>query len=225
MLDAVNVTIQYICAYNHSRRDDYFSTHVLKITYNVLVIFKNSFFSRCYVAATLAMLIIPPLQQTLDEVVQGKVCTLMETVLSSLTPNMLEKYEDQEGLMWCSLLPYIRLFYLPTLQTCLANTMQKAQVLLSVKILLLMLHGTLRRKVHYGVLCKEEIQDYVVALPWILPIGVSQAASDFVSDFASHQPLQPPTLVNTVKARLASWHLGLNTVLDTSVRDIVAALL
>lgn len=181
-------------------------------------------FIRCYVAASLAIMIIPSSHELSDENVQRNVCTLMETVLSSLTPSMLEKYEDQEGLMWCSLRPYIRLFYQPTLYTHLLDPVRRSLHILSVKIILRMLHGTFLRKVHCNLVYKEGMQDYVIALPWVVPANVSQAASDLVSDFASQHPLQPPTLVNIVKGRLASWHLGLDSVVDTSVRDIVTSL-
>ena len=179
---------------------------------------------RCYVAATLAIMIIPSSYQLLDESVQMDVCTLMESVLSRLTPTMLEKYEDQEGLVWCSILPYVKLFYLPTSSACMVVPMLRSLQLLSLKVLLLMLHGTLRRKVHCDVVSKEEIRDYVISLPWVVPAEMSQAASALVSDFAFHQALQPPMLVNIVKGKLARWGLGLDAVVSTSVRDIVTGL-
>ena len=70
----------------------------------------------------------------------------------------------------------------------------------------------------------EGLLDYTVALPWIYPKHWQERAeaTRLVNFLSQHMQLQPPSLINLTKARLASMHFGLEKVLKTgSVHDLL----
>ena len=81
----------------------------------------------------------------------------------------------------------------------------------------------LGRDNHREILFKESLEDYVICMPAYLPAGPRrEQAKDLVRIVGGgvHQ-LQPPKLVNLVKAKLAKLHLGLVKVINMSVREII----
>ena len=71
---------------------------------------------------------------------------------------------------------------------------------------------------------QEGLLDYQVSMPWIFPHDWPERrnASRLVAFLSQHMQLQPPTLINLAKARLASMHFGLEKVLGTdSVHDLL----
>lgn len=71
----------------------------------------------------------------------------------------------------------------------------------------------------------EGLLDYTVSLPWIFPHHWQERedATRLVRFLSQHMQLQPPSLINLTKARLASMHFGLEKVLKTgSVHELLA---
>ena len=75
------------------------------------------------------------------------------------------------------------------------------------------------------VLVREGLVDYIVCMPWNVPqeSRLQQRARELVVFLSQHMQLQPPSLVNVTKARLASLHFGLDRVLNTlSVHQLLS---
>ena len=75
------------------------------------------------------------------------------------------------------------------------------------------------------VLVREGLVDYIICMPWNVPqeSRVQRRARELVVFLSQHMQLQPPSLVNTTKARLASLHFGLDKVLYThSVHELLS---
>lgn len=71
---------------------------------------------------------------------------------------------------------------------------------------------------------EEGLLDYVVSMPWIFPAHWKERedAHSLVNFLSQHMQLQPPSLINLTKARLASMHFGLERVLKTgSVHEML----
>lgn len=86
------------------------------------------------------------------------------------------------------------------------------------------LHIALLGEVEKQVLTKEGLVDYIVCLPWCLPQGsrAQQRACDLISYLSHEMQLQPPSLLNLAKAKLASMHFGLKKMLNTfSMQDLL----
>ena len=86
------------------------------------------------------------------------------------------------------------------------------------------LNMTQRREVQQ-LLQDEGLIDYVTCMPWILPQGsrAQQKAVKLVNKLSQCLKLQPPSLINICRAKLASVKFGLNTILNTnSVQELCA---
>ena len=118
---------------------------------------------------------------------------------------------------WCTFTPYINLLYSPQ------NGRDKSELhILSFKVLLNMLIVSLGQKIHQEILCKEGLLDYVMCLPSLVPPECQQLSRDVISELARHMLLEPPSLTNLARAKLAMTHLGLETVSRvSSVTELV----
>lgn len=78
-------------------------------------------------------------------------------------------------------------------------------------------------KCQQQMVIKEGMLDYVTCLPWCLPQGsrAHQQACELVSYLREDAQLQPPSLLNIAKAKMAFMHFGLKKMLDMrSLRDL-----
>ncbi len=72
---------------------------------------------------------------------------------------------------------------------------------------------------------QEGLLDYLVCIPWLYPLDwpEREKARDLVNFMGQHVQLQPPSLINITKAKLASMYFGLEKVLMTdSVTELLA---
>ncbi len=72
---------------------------------------------------------------------------------------------------------------------------------------------------------QEGLLDYTVSMPWIYPPHWPERkeAHRLVSFLGQSMQLQPPSLINLTKARLASMHFGLERVIRTdSIHELLA---
>ena len=85
------------------------------------------------------------------------------------------------------------------------------------------LYITLTCKCQQQELVKDGLVDFVTCLPWCHPRGLRahQQACELVSHLREDTQLQPPSLLNIAKAKLAFMHYGLKKMLDTySIHDL-----
>ena len=95
-----------------------------------------------------------------------------------------------------------------------------------VEVGVVSLHIALLGEVEKQVLVKEGLVDYIVCLPWCLPreSRAHHRASDMISYLKGQMQLQPPSLLNLAKAKLASMHFGLKKMLNTfSMQDLFSS--
>ena len=89
------------------------------------------------------------------------------------------------------------------------------------------LHLALLGKAEKEILIKEGLMDYIVCLPWCLPRGSAayHRANDIITYLSGELQLQPPSLLNLAKAKLASMHFGLKKMLSTfTMQDLLLEL-
>ena len=146
----------------------------------------------------------------------------MEKVLEHAKPLEVRAYEEQEGLVWGTFLPYFRLLYLPNSpRKCSSSTAAKIQVS-SVNLLLHILLNTLGRMVHIEMLVKEGLLPFMICLPSHVLPTCRETARLVVSEVSSHLQLQPPNLGMLARAKLAKMHFGLDKIISlTSAAELM----
>ena len=93
--------------------------------------------------------------------------------------------------------------------------------MLSVQSILLSLQNILGRTNHREVLQKEGLVDYITCMPLYVPAPLKTQAEELVRIVGAGVQLQPPRLVNLVKAKLAKTWCGLQGVVHRTVGEIV----
>ena len=141
--------------------------------------------------------------------------------------------------VWSTFLPYIKLLYLPE-RTRHPREREEKVVnkygpfdpivddlhMLSLRTILLALQNMLSRSNHREVLWNEQLEDFITCVPSYVPKSLAPQARELVKIVGSDGfQLQPPRLVNLVKAKLAKTHFGLVSVLSRSVGEIVTEVL
>ena len=179
---------------------------------------------RCYTGLALAQLVIPSLHLIPIDL-HAPIEKLMSQTLSVLSLTKLKEHDEEEGLVWCTLLPYIKLLYLQPDRRrvdCEMTPTACSIVALSTDMLLFCFHTALLREVHQKLIVKEKLVDYVVCLPWIVPSRSRPRARELVADLATSIGVDPPRLLTLAKATLAKQcQQGLDDVLGLSTaRDI-----
>ena len=93
-----------------------------------------------------------------------------------------------------------------------------------VEVGIVSLHTALLGDIEKQVLVKEGLVDYVVCLPWCVPkqSATYHRALSMITYLRGTVQLQPPSLLNLAKAKLASMHFGLKKMLNTfSMQDLL----
>ena len=163
---------------------------------------------RCYTARTLAEMALGT-PGCIPEQFVATAMQLMDEVMK-ISPEKVRALEEGTQ-MWCTFNPYINLLYSPQ-----GNREISELHIKSVKVLLHMFIVSLGQKVHQEILCKEGLLDYVMCLPSLVPPECQQLSRDVISELARHMLLEPPSLTNLARAKLAMTHLGLETVRGVS---------
>ena len=159
----------------------------------------------------------------------------MTEFLATADYRQIMKGEVDHWYVWSTFLPYIKLFYMPKRKGLNSNgqtngassdmTTEKLRMI-GLRTILLALMNMLSRSNHREVLWKEQLQDFVTCVPSYVPETLRPQAKELVRIVASDRyQLQPPKLLNLVKAKLAQAHFGLETVLSRNVGELVNAIL
>ena len=150
----------------------------------------------------------------------------MQEFLSSISYETIKDGEIKQWYVWSTLIPYIKLLYIPHCPTSNDGMMKKLQ-LLSIEMILFGLMNMLSRENHRAVLVKEGLVDYVTCCPNHVPEMLKFYAQKLVHLVTSSYDIQqqPATLTNIVKAHLAKMYFGLEQILALSVGAIVNELL
>lgn len=175
------------------------------------------------------VLLVSP--QFFPEDLQEKIRDFMSDFLQMATHQAIMAAEIKHHYEWITFFPHFKLLYLPDTETSrrervCSETMCSLHML-SLRTILLGLQNMLGRDNHREVLVQEGLEDYVTCLTCHLPPGLlREQARELVRIVGSGgMQLQPPRLVNLVKAKLAKVHFGLERVHRMSVGEIVNELL
>ena len=163
---------------------------------------------------------------------KGKIYHFMENFLSNVDHREVRQHRDKYGVCCVDLLPTISLPYSPLDPVKSSYTDEHNLIMKKLKQLC----------VEFGVLCiqyellgenerksiiAKKLVDYVVCLPWHVTAGsrAHRRACDLVAFMSENMVLQPPSLINIARAKLAATHLGLKKTLKLSVHEIVTKLI
>lgn len=159
--------------------------------------------------------------QHVPEEFQQRIHDFMEDFLNTATYQALMEGEVKHWYVWSTFLPYIRLVYLPETTQAPSSELVQQLHMLGLQTILLSLQNMLGRDNHREVLFKEGLEDYITCIPAYVPGSLRGQAEELVRVVGSGVQLQPPRLVNLVKAKLAKVHFGLQHVVHMTVGELI----
>lgn len=131
--------------------------------------------------------------------------------------------EVDKSYVWYTFLPYIKLLYYPDTYFLTDDKVVQQLHVLSVQTVLLSLQNMLCRDDHRKVLLEESLEDYITCVPAYVPAALKEQAKELVQIVRSGVQLQPPKLLNLVRAKLAKMQFGLQDMISMNVGEIVTA--
>ena len=151
------------------------------------------------------------------------VLSQMNKFLSETRPDVIRIYEQEQECVWATLLPYVKLFYLPP-HLGMDQQMRDLRCS-SERMVLFFLHSKMNRQYSCDILIKEGLVDYVTTLPWHVSVKSRASAESVMLELGGHMTLQPPRLCSIVQAKLAKMHFGLERVIASdSPVDLIRSL-
>ena len=153
--------------------------------------------------------------------------------LSDVKLHELNKYEEELGIYWVTMLPHVRAVYTP-LPPATNNRVSPKQgeqqdeyelVLRCIEVAIVSIHVMNLNPENKDVLMKEGLLDYVQCLPWHMPpeSEATYRAMQLVTKLKATL-VHPPTLRNIARAKLAATHFGLDAVLYRHIHELGAEL-
>lgn len=159
-------------------------------------------------------------------------------MLETASPAEISRYEEKEGLVWGTFLPYLRFLYNSSTMVDKSidekrsdsaavddNKEKDLRGDLYVHCCNVLLHGlenALSRDIHFQILLKEGLLDYSMCLSAVLPQACRFRARALVSELAKHRQLEPPSLSTIARAHIAKKFCGLQAVMEMhSIREFV----
>lgn len=150
----------------------------------------------------------------------------MHTFLNKYLPvadaRKIAAYELQHAYKWDTVLPYVKMAYVPKSQQCDHALLPIVQDM-SLHAIVIALQGLMIREPHRKLLKREGLVDFFTCMPWYLTGPAKEAAKELVSmvQRAPDMDIQPPSLVNLAKGCVARHYCGLPTVVQLSVSEIL----
>ena len=169
---------------------------------------------RCTILVEFAQLVLVSAHLVPSQFVDT-ILSHMSRFLSETQPEVITKYDEEQMCVWSTLLPYVKLFYLPEHCTRAAVSQSHSTLRLrhtSTNMMLFFLHSKVGRDSTCEILIKEGLLDYVTALPWYVDSESQERARALVYELGSHVRLQPPRLCSIAQAKLARLYFGLEEV-------------
>ena len=148
----------------------------------------------------------------------------MTSFLDQTVSSLACKYEKERGTIWATLLPYVKLVFLPETPQHFSEcpSLTELQVL-SLRVVLFFLHSKMSVERYHSLLRKEELVDFVLCMPWHVPDACRGEAANVASDLSTAMGgLQPPRLLSLAQAKLAKCSIGLERVRAMSAGEIRA---
>jgi len=157
-----------------------------------------------------------------------RVTSLMQEVCS-FPVKEIRTYETDSHLVWETFLPYITFLYSPKKsinhpEPSLPSNVEEI-CRSACGVLLHCLENAFGRQVHIDVLVKEDLLDYVFALPWSVPAECREGAQRVCWEVSKLMKcFQPPSLRSLATVKLAKMKWGLAVLRNCeSISEIVAA--
>ncbi|KAL5505517.1 hypothetical protein EMCRGX_G006963 [Ephydatia muelleri] len=122
------------------------------------------------------------------------------------------------GFRWLDIFPTVRLVYSPLCHASLCPI-----DLLCFEAGVCSLHIILSRDNEIQTLIKQGLLDYLICLPWHISEGLEaqKKAKLLLEKVGSHMPLQPPSLNNIVRSKLAATCCGLTKAISYDCHQLV----
>ena len=139
----------------------------------------------------------------------------------SLDPMEIRKYEElRHDFCWQSFLDCVHYLYVPLtpqMAKLRAHSMEIEELcLLSTDALLHYLESALGRSEYAEIIVSENLLDFIIALPWIVPRCYEERATHVVKELAKFRAIQPLPLLSIAKAKLAKSIWGLKKLMEVS---------
>lgn len=158
--------------------------------------------------------------------------TAMKEFLESAEYDKISEHEKKKGYIWSTVTHFVKLAYLPkhsprwSFDTPGDNIEESLHELeeLCIEAGIFSLQNVLLSSDTRDILIAEGLVDYIVCMPWHLSPDTKahMRACDLRQFLSSKMQLQPPSLVNLAKAKLAVSHCGLERIVKArSLHDIV----
>ena len=139
----------------------------------------------------------------------------MMNEVSTCNSEDIRIYERQNGFEWDSFLSLQYLYepkHQPTSKSTSSVILQLSK--LATDILLLSFETTIWKVEHVEVLVEQDLLEYLIMLPWSVPLCSRERARTVVTNVAKIRQIQPPSLSSISKAKLAKMKWGLKKLRD-----------
>ena len=160
-----------------------------------------------------------------------KMYEAIRNFLATADHTLIHKYEEERDFIWSTVAPFVKLAYFPKTnpQWSFHSACDDSEFLqeldeLCIEMGIFSLQNMLLSDETREVLITESLVDYITCLPWHLSPDTKahRRACELRVSLSQKMQLQPPSLVNLTKAKLAATHCGLEKVLKAnSLHEIV----
>lgn len=164
-------------------------------------------------------------QDHLPHTSRDRISVFMDDFLQTADYKEVRKHEVLNGYIWSTLVPFIKLVYLPHGKEPGHETRLTKLQELCIEAGVFSLQNMLSGEEGKAVLVEEGLTEYVTCMPWHIPKGsVAQGrARDLVAQQCQKLQPQPPRLASLTRAKLAVMYFGLERVLRVvSVQQLMA---
>ena len=148
----------------------------------------------------------------------------MHKFLHDYTYKQVRDAELETTYFWSTFKPFVKLVYFNYEKHVNGYLVKEKPLvqdlyLTSVKAGIFSLQNMCLSDESQDILEKEELTDFMICLPWYAPDDLKDDARLMVEIMSEKVKPHPPTLMNIVKARLASWCMPLEEVMSPSFVD------
>ena len=159
---------------------------------------------------------------------KGKIYYFLENFLESADHMKVRKFLEQDGYINTNILPTLSLPFVPLRPhnpqySPQHNSMIRKLRDLCVEFGVFAIQCELLGEYERTYVVQHGLLDFVLCLLWVVPHGTTAhlRARAIVSYLSEKMTLQPPSLINMARAKLAKMYFGLKRTLTLSLHELV----
>lgn len=161
-------------------------------------------------------------QSEMPETLLSRIRNFMSNYLNNVSHTTINEKMQDKRYYWSTFIPFLHLIYLPQAHTHQESDLIEELNNLCIRTGLVCMQYVCLAENANSVIEHEGLADFIHCAPWLMPSPtLRSSACDMVQLARDKIAIQPPSLMNMIKAQHAAYCCGLQSTLNSNAYTLI----